>query len=91
MLEEGKSDDQIYDFYVTQFGPSVLAAPRAEGFNLLGWVFPFVALALGGGVVVLAYRRLRIDPALPSRQSRERKVIDPEIKERIKRELADLD
>jgi len=91
MLEEGKSDDQIYDFYTTQFGHSVLAAPRAEGFNLLGWVLPFVALALGGGVVVAAYRRLREDQAPPSGQSRKRKMIDPEIKERIKRELADLD
>ena len=92
MLEEGKSDEQIYDFYISQFGHQVLAAPRAEGFNLLGWIFPFVALTLGGAVVVVAYRRLRGDEVLPpAGQSTARKAIDPVIEERIKRELADLD
>jgi len=94
MLEKGKSDDRIYDFYVKKFGLRVLAAPRAEGFNLLGWVFPFVALALGSGAVVVVSRRLMVDKKYLSGQfSRvdERKICDPSMEERIKRELADLD
>ena len=92
MLEEGKSDDEIYDFYVAEFGVQVLAAPRAEGFNLVGWIFPFVALGLGAAIVVAAYRRLRGDAAraTSSRPTAERPA-DPQLQARIQRELADLD
>jgi len=92
MLEDGKSDEEIYDFYVAQFGARVLAAPRAEGFNLVGWIFPFVALGLGAGVVVAAYRRLRgggLEVASPA--LRAERPTDPQLQERIRRELADLD
>lgn len=34
-------------------GEPVLAAPVAEGFNLLAWVLPFVTLALGVAVVIV--------------------------------------
>ena len=93
MLEEGRSDEEIYEFYVAQFGARVLAAPRAEGFNLLGWILPFVALGLGGGVVVAAYRRLREDPGGPRgpSESHAKRMADPQLRERIQKELADLD
>ena len=92
MLEEGKSDEGIYEFYVAQFGAQVLAAPRPEGFNLLGWVFPFVALGLGAGAVVAAYRRL-LDPdrATASSGSHPETTVAPHLQERIRKELADLD
>ena len=90
MLEESKSDEEIYEFYVAQFGAQVLAAPRAEGFNLLVWILPFVGLGLGGGVVVAAYRRLRENPKGLSESHAER-MVDPRLQERIRKELADLD
>ena len=91
MLQEGKSDDEIYEFYVAQFGAQVLAAPPAEGFNLLGWILPFVALGLGAGVVVAAYRRLRGVDAQTALGSQAERTLDPQLQERIQRELADLD
>ncbi len=91
MLESGKSDNEIYDFYVSQFGLQVLAAPRAEGFNLLGWILPFVALGLGAGAVVAAYRRLRGEETQAALGSQKKPPIDPMLQERIRREVADLD
>jgi len=91
MLQEGKADDEIYEFYVAQFGTQVLAAPPAEGFNLLGWILPFVALGLGAGVVVAAYRRLRGVDAQTALGSQAERTLDPQLQERIQRELADLD
>ncbi len=64
LLAAGKTDDEVYQYYVAQFGPKVLAAPKPEGFNLLGWVFPFIALAIGGGVVLMVYKRLRTTEAI---------------------------
>ena len=90
-LEAGESDEEIYDFYVAQFGAQVLAAPRAEGFNLLGWIMPFVALGLGAGVVVAAYRRLRGEVGQVSSDSQVERTVDPQVRARIQRELADLD
>ncbi len=90
-LEAGESDEEIYDFYIAQFGAQVLAAPRAEGFNLLGWILPFVALGLGAGVVVAAYRRLRGEESQVSPGLHGERTLDPQMRERIQRELADLD
>ena len=90
-LEGGESDEEIYDFYVAQFGAQVLAAPRAEGFNLLGWILPFVVLGLGAGVVVATYRRLRGGGVQVSSGSHVERTVDPRVQERIQRELADLD
>ncbi|MFQ5739448.1 MAG: cytochrome c-type biogenesis protein CcmH [Acidobacteriota bacterium] len=88
LLAEGKTDEEIYDYYVSQFGAIVLAAPKAEGFNLLGWVFPFVALLIGAGIVVVAYRRLRTREtpgkaagSPPPLDEKYRKLLERELKE----------
>ncbi|MCC6363664.1 MAG: cytochrome c-type biogenesis protein CcmH [Bryobacterales bacterium] len=64
MEAEGVSDDAIIADFVKREGLRALVAPPAEGFNLLSWVMPFVALALGLGVIVLYVRRFR-KPAIP--------------------------
>ena len=43
-LAAGKSEPQILEAMVAEFGPAILAAPPAEGFNLTAWVMPFAAL-----------------------------------------------
>lgn len=47
LQKEGKSDDQIVSTFVQQEGLSALASPPAEGFNLLAWVMPWIAVGLG--------------------------------------------
>ena len=45
-------------------GLSALASPPAEGFNLLGWVMPFIGLALGLAAVTVWFKRfIRKKPA----------------------------
>ena len=56
-LAAGQSEPQILEAMVAEFGPAILAAPPAEGFNLTAWVMPFVALALGLGFVYFVARR----------------------------------
>lgn len=48
----GDSDEQIVASMVGQFGEVALAQPTMEGFNIVGWVMPFVALLTG---LVLLY------------------------------------
>jgi cytochrome c-type biogenesis protein CcmH len=40
LLMQGKSAQQIYDYFAAQYGPSVLAAPPARGLNLLVYILP---------------------------------------------------
>lgn len=50
-LAEGWSDDQIRQFFVDRYGPSVLAEPPRRSFTLAVWILPPVALV--GAVVGL--------------------------------------
>ncbi len=52
-LDAGETEQQILDYFVDKYGRSVLAEPPAEGFNLLVWVVPPVAL-VGGAVLFWA-------------------------------------
>ncbi len=56
-IAQGKTKQEIKDDLVAEFGPSVLAVPDDEGFNVAAWLVPAV-LVLGGigGVLVVARR-----------------------------------
>ena len=46
-----------------KYGPTVLAAPTAKGFNRVAWVMPFVALGFGLATVVSDCARVEERPA----------------------------
>jgi cytochrome c-type biogenesis protein CcmH len=56
LVSGGYSAQEILDAFVGVYGQRVLMAPSASGFNLLGWVAPFAALA-GGALGVAALLR----------------------------------
>src|SRR5947208_7801909 len=53
LVEGGYTAEEIIAVFRRVYGERVLMAPTTEGFNLLGWLAPFVALS-GGAVVILA-------------------------------------
>ena len=56
-LDQGQSEAQITQFFVTQYGEQVLAAPPKKGFNLTAWLLPFAVILFGGAVIYIALRR----------------------------------
>ena len=46
-IAEGRSDDEIRQFFVDRYGERVLAAPPREGFHWLVWGLPPAGIALG--------------------------------------------
>ena len=62
MLNEGQSDDEIYEFLVTRYGEFALYRPRMSGKTLFLWVAPF--LFLFGGAIIL-WRVLRRRMVMP--------------------------
>lgn len=56
-LDGGMTRQQILDYFVGQYGETVLSAPTKEGFNITAWVMPFVGLAVGIFIVYLVLTR----------------------------------
>ena len=59
-LEAGESKEAIKAYFVQQYGDVVLGQPPREGFNLIAYIFPFLAAAIGIAWVVylvLSWRR----------------------------------
>ena len=61
-LAAGWTDEQVREFFVERYGPSVLLEPPAEGISLAVWLLPPVGVALAIAVFVLALRHMRSRP-----------------------------
>lgn len=57
MLDEGNSTNDIVQYFVDYYGESVLSAPTKSGFNLIAWVTPFAAIAVGAVIVFVVTRK----------------------------------
>ena len=57
LLEDGKSDAEIYDFLVARYGDFVLYRPRTSGRTLILWITPMIFLGLGGLALWRVVRR----------------------------------
>jgi cytochrome c-type biogenesis protein CcmH len=68
LVSEGKTDQEVRDYFVARYGEWVLLQPKAEGFNLFVWLGP-VALLLGGGFIIARQVRPEPKPATPEAAS----------------------
>jgi cytochrome c-type biogenesis protein CcmH/NrfF len=86
-LEQGLDEETIKAGFVAEFGPTVLMAPPAEGFNLVGYLLPAFAIVSAGMLVGLvirggAGRREILDPV---------EVVSDEDEARLAAELRKLE
>jgi cytochrome c-type biogenesis protein CcmH len=63
LLEEGKTDAEVYDFLVARYGDFVLYSPRKSGKTLVLWIAPFL-LILVGGIIAIKVVRGRMSMAI---------------------------
>jgi len=89
MIQEGKSEAQIRDSFVARFGPQVLGAPPAEGFNWLAYVM-IPAVILLGAVIVWYTMKAWLVKRTPGTVPGDAPEIPPEYAERIEKELKEL-
>lgn len=67
LIAQGLTEQQIKDRLVSEYGRSVLATPKASGFDLAAYLVPIaVVLALLGVVAFLVPRWRRREPPAPS-------------------------
>ena len=64
-LDKGDNDDLILQGFVQDYGPTVIAAPTATGFNRVAWIMPFVALGLGITFVIFVVHSWKNRPTPP--------------------------
>ncbi|HET7693937.1 MAG TPA: cytochrome c-type biogenesis protein [Gemmatimonadota bacterium] len=86
MVAEGKSKEEIREYFVARYGDYIILAPRKEGFAWTVWLLPF-ALVLGGAATIFALTRRwksrppPAAPAAPRAQSAWRQRLERELKE----------
>jgi cytochrome c-type biogenesis protein CcmH/NrfF len=57
LVAAGKSKAEVKDALVAQYGPAVLAQPKASGFDLSAYLVPAIAIAVA--IVLLGFGVLR--------------------------------
>lgn len=82
--EQGQTEQQIKDALVAEFGREVLATPPKEGFDLVAWVVPGIAVAIGLAAIPVITRRWARRGSRPAPAGAD---ATPEELERLEREL----
>jgi len=87
LLTEGYTEQQIYDYFVQQYGPSVLAAPPASGFNWLIYALPpavllLAAFFLGRGLLNWKSEPVKGQRATKKSSNKYRQRLENELKAR---------
>jgi cytochrome c-type biogenesis protein CcmF len=94
LVADGKSEQEIVDYYLAKYGSQEpLAEPIDRGFNRLAWAVPYLlgasGLALVGTVAVKWSRRRSTEDAKPVVPGE--RPADAELESRLDDELRDLD
>ncbi|HSE27036.1 MAG TPA: cytochrome c-type biogenesis protein CcmH [Gemmatimonadales bacterium] len=57
LKESGLTADEVIEAYLEKYGPEFRMAPKAEGFNLAGYLVPGIAVLAAGTMLALVLRR----------------------------------
>ncbi len=92
LIAQGKSEQQIKDALVAQYGDRVLALPKDDGFNLAVYLVPLLVVAFGLLLLAISLprwrtrARARVTPAAdavgPAPSAEELRRLDEELAQR---------
>jgi len=85
-----RTNSQIIDSMVAQFGPAVLSTPQTHGFDLIAWVLPLGGILLGAAALAFGARRWQAVRATASDDSPQ-SPLAPEDERRVDEELQKFD
>jgi cytochrome c-type biogenesis protein CcmH len=88
-LAQGRSEAEIIDHFVRQYGDAVAAEPPRRGVNWLIWAAPFLILAFGGVLFGRYLRELKRPSVVntPPNKKRAETAIDNDYIRRVEQEI----
>ena len=57
LINEGLTEDEIYSFMSDKYGEWIVFKPQLNIQNLLLWILPYMALILGGFLIIKLFNR----------------------------------
>ena len=90
-IATGLPDDRVLNWFVTKYGPTVLAAPLRGGFDIVAWIVPFAVLFAGlaaVAVLIRHWRRRQLLNRASAANSEASSPVDQSVRDRIRRETA---
>ena len=51
LVKEGKSDEEVKDYFIARYGEWVLLKPKTTGSSVLVWLLPILLVIIGFGIV----------------------------------------
>jgi cytochrome c-type biogenesis protein CcmH len=97
-LQQGKSEQEVLNYFAAHYGQQILLTPQPQGFNLLAWLMPVLMLLSGLGLLTFVTRDWRRQHSLQLANSSGKEeaelLLDPELEQyrkQLEQELADDD
>lgn len=87
MLEEGKSEEEIVNYFSQRYGNSILASPPVRGVNIVLWFLPLTGITIGFIFLALYLRNESKRKSPASYNQGKDKIADPDIIEEIEEEI----
>jgi cytochrome c-type biogenesis protein CcmH len=91
LIAEGKSEGEVKDALVAQYGPAVLALPEGRGFDLSAYLVPVIAFAAAAVALAFALWRWRRSSRSSRGDPRDVQGPNDEEAERLEADLARYD
>ena len=91
LIASGRTKAEIKDALVAQYGPSVLALPKASGFDLSAYLVPILAIVIAVIVLAFSLARWRRDGQSPSPDEKAAPAPQGEDAERLEADLGRYD
>ncbi|HET7053511.1 MAG TPA: cytochrome c-type biogenesis protein CcmH [Solirubrobacterales bacterium] len=91
LIAEGKSEGEVKDALVAQYGPAVLALPEGKGFDLSAYLVPVIAFAAAALALAFALWRWRRSSRSSRGDSGDVQGPNDEEAERLEADLARYD
>lgn len=60
-LLEGKSKEEIIDYFVSSYGETILASPPPRGFSVILWLLPVLSVLIGGAIILRTVYSYRVE------------------------------
>ncbi|OIJ20405.1 hypothetical protein BKP45_09150 [Anaerobacillus alkalidiazotrophicus] len=79
LLNEGKTEQEILDYYYSMYGEEGLIVPEKSGFSLTAWITPFFVLGVASFALFIGFKKIIINQKLARSEKTKEEDVEDEI------------